>query len=1497
MKAKSVKRTLFAGAIAALNLFAPCAEAKTLFTVAADRPDCRYDVGETVTYTVTATDEKGTPLTDGKVSWSLDNFGSDVIAPRTEVDLAAGNPFRVTGKLPYPGFLRLNLNAADGSSRGWSVAVAPERVRVSSPRPADFDAFWDAAVARLAREVSLDPQVERVEEKSKGAFDYYEVSFATFGGRVYGFLTVPKDKSRKYPALVTVPGAGPYHNGSWYGSGDRVSLMMNVLPFKPNRDNAKFTADYETWSSSVVKKFGVRGPYGTAGIAASREDYVYYSVILGINRAVDWLAARPEVDTSRIGYYGGSQGGAFGYFLLGLNRNFTRGAMYVPAMADHLAARQKRLANWPQLLDAQPVAGRAEAERNAPYFDIAHFAPRIRVPVRSLVGLSDTTCPPAGGWCAFNALASKDKAMTTRPGMTHKTDPTLEWNLLVWASGTRPAAFSADGCGLVGGVQPVAAVTSPDGRNEIRLWNDPLAYAVVRDGVEIVAKGEISLKVAGADLRDLAKAKKPTVTRRAQTGAEPSPVYKKAKLDLAGAFAKADFGDWGVELAARDDGVAYRFYTAKSGQVVVADEKADVRIPSDAKCWYGETWRFGEEEAIPRSATFVSIGPVGTIIYPPFVAQVGGTTLAVTESDVYDYPILNFTKALDGAELEAKLAGFPKRTFNSNGKDDTGERRSRWVKVGEHEDFLVKTTGSRTFPWRVFLLADEPSRLCEADIVNALARPAAKGRDFSWVKPGKVEWEWWNDWDNKGWKGVTTANYKRFVDFAAKNGVEYILMDEGWSDSLNIWKFNPNVDVPEIIRYGKEKGVGVILWMAWAQVVGDEERVASHFAKLGAKGFKVDFMDRGDAEVERFLWTFAEACRRNKMLIDYHGAHRPTGMSRAYPNVVGYEGVHGLECMKDYKAGWGHFTANDVRACFLRMTAGPIDYTPGAMDNYPIGGYRGNRANPGSEGTRCRQVAMMVIYEAPLQMLCDAPTKYERNAECFAFMSKVPTTWAETKGLGGTPDTMFACARKAKDGAWYAAGMTNADARDFTLDTAFLGAGDWTAEIFRDAADADTEPTHYVRETKPVRAGEKIPFHMAKGGGFAVRFAKAAPSRVAADSAKEKVFAKLKAVAASPNYYWAWTYPWLDHGNWAGDTRLVVEKDGKFLPKPMDEVKLSCGLQKFTGGRRAVVNYADLASLVGTWHSDRYYRVNRAGMTAAIKRQWKEFGGVMVFNWHMDQPYCTNGFRAASYRFKSSGEDRNVVRQILDGTGGSCGTGAIDGKSVRAPAANPRAWFFAQLKDIADFFNGLVDEDGRKIPVILRYPHECDGSWFWWGRTWCTADEFRRLCRMEADYLREKCGPDQILFAYTPDRTWKDFGKEGDSENTFLAYYPGDAYVDIIGIDDYSIGNGNDEQVKANFDETVRKLRLLTAFADERGKVASISESGGNKKRDDFWGWLHRAATAEGVKIAFANTWAGEYGSLPATADSEKDERAFAARPQVLMEGSGLREVPLGVTR
>ena len=660
-------------------------------------------------------------------------------------------------------------------------------------------------------------------------------------------------------------------------------------------------------------------------------------------------------------------------------------------------------------------------------------------------------------------------------------------------------AVAAAGCCLCGFKGPTATAVSPDGRNEIRLWANPLAYEVVRDGVVVVAKTEIGLKVDG---RCLSRGLNATVDSRRVSGVVETPVYKKAKVDLAGNETFVGFADWGVRLAARNDGVAYRFETRMPGKITVNCEKAAVTVPDeDATCSFGYGYRFGCEETVPLTckAGEIETGKEANrqYVHLPFVYGVGGKCVAVTESDVCDYPIweLKRVPGEGGVAFGSVFAGWPKSQYHAaTGKSwsELKELKSggRWVKVREHADYLVETDGCRSFPWRTFVLGDAPADFCSADIVYALARGKA-AHDFSWVKPGKVAWDWWNAWDNKGEKnGCNTAMYKRFIDFAAKTGVEYVILDEGWSEKLNIWKFHPNVDVPEIVRYGNEKGVGIILWMAWAQVFGDEARVASHFAKLGAKGFKVDFMDRGDARCERFLWEFAEECAKNRMLVDYHGAHRPTGMSRAYPNVLNYEGVHGLECMK-----WFHnnedFMDNDVKQFFIRMTAGPMDYTPGAMDNYPLGQYKGSNVNPGSAGTRCRQMAMMAAYEAPLQMLCDAPTKYERNMECFRFMAATPVVWDDTVGLGGCPDSFAAVARKAKDGSWYAAAINNKDARTYVLDTSFLGEGTWKVEAFRDAEDAATAPQHYVHETgNAVRAGEKLVYRMAPGGGFVVRFSK-----------------------------------------------------------------------------------------------------------------------------------------------------------------------------------------------------------------------------------------------------------------------------------------------------------------------------------------------------------------------------------------------------------------------
>ena len=398
--------------------------------------------------------------------------------------------------------------------------------------------------------------------------------------------------------------------------------------------------------------------------------------------------------------------------------------------------------------------------------------------------------------------------------------------------------------------------------NEIRLYEGPLAYEITSGGKTVVPKTVIGIELDGKCLRDA----KSTGTGDCSGACHglvkrETPVYKKGSVEQgAGAFATAGFtGGFEVQLAARADGVAWRFVLKNAA--TVGFENASLTVPAGARCWFNRTGAtsWGNEETTPEFADAEKLpDDGGKIFYLPFVYSVDGKTVAVTETDLHGYPIWNFgkvEKAEGGMKLSPAMEKYPKATERVGGWGDKKGLKTggRWVRITGFDNFLVKTEGPFALPWRTFVIADAPSKLCEADIVYALATPP--DGDFSWVKPGKVAWDWWNCFDNcriPANGGCNTKTYERFIDFAAKTGVEYVIFDEGWSESLNIWKFHKDVDVPHLIKYANDKGVGIILWMAWAQVYGEEAKVAEHFAKLGAKGFKVDFMDRGDAEV---AWT------------------------------------------------------------------------------------------------------------------------------------------------------------------------------------------------------------------------------------------------------------------------------------------------------------------------------------------------------------------------------------------------------------------------------------------------------------------------------------------------------------------------------------------------------------------------------------------------------------------------------------------------------------------
>ncbi len=407
--------TMFVVACAAFSAFAAKIE------VAQDRPDALYRVGQEAVFTIAVKGDDGALLKEGYAKWTLDNFGTKRFGSG-KANLADGNPFTLKGKMDEEGFLRLNVSAHTNSIV-WGVGYDVDRIRQSEPCPADFDAYWTAEKARLEREVPLDPKVTLDTGLSKPTFNCYRVSFATFGGkRVYGFLAVPKDSSKApFRVRVCVPGAGPGVISAGTAP-DEISLVMNVHTFEPEATHAEQKAHMERQNAALAKRFGLPNPKAycsLSGIAESREDYWYHDVMLGINRAVDWVCARSDADLSQVTYTGSSQGGGFGLFLNYLNGHFTKAFVAVCAITGHYGYRQGRQSGWPRLIDGQPAAKRAVAEKNAAYFDGVNFASRIKTPIRFIVGFADNTCPPADVYAAYNVCPSADKAIVNAIGSGH----------------------------------------------------------------------------------------------------------------------------------------------------------------------------------------------------------------------------------------------------------------------------------------------------------------------------------------------------------------------------------------------------------------------------------------------------------------------------------------------------------------------------------------------------------------------------------------------------------------------------------------------------------------------------------------------------------------------------------------------------------------------------------------------------------------------------------------------------------------------------------------------------------------------------------------------------------------------------------------------------------------------------------------------------------------------------------------------------------------------
>ena len=615
-----------------------------------------------------------------------------------------------------------------------------------------------------------------------------------------------------------------------------------------------------------------------------------------------------------------------------------------------------------------------------------------------------------------------------------------------------------------------------------------LQWSVKSAEQQIIAPSAISLQLESGEILGENVKILSSKTEKADNVLAPFNYKKSAITDQYNQLTINFKGDFGIIFRVYNEGVAYRFSTKKKGELLIKNEEANFNFTADYKAFIPYMWDYRDGKIFNSSfeALYKEINiskfASDSLAFLPVLVDVGNNRkVVILEADLEEYPgmYLNINQTHIGFKgvfapypLEAKLGGY-------GGINYIPTRRA---------DYIARVNGTRNFPWRIIVISNHDKELLNIDIVQKLASPS-KIADITWIQPGQVAWDWWNDRnishvDFKA--GMNTPTYKYYIDFAAANKIKYIIIDGGWSEELNLTKIVADINLQEIIDYGSQKGVGVILWATWYAVTQQMDKVFPLYSKMGVKGFKIDFVDRDDQVAVASLYEIAKNAADYHLLVDYHGVFKPTGLQKTYPNVIGYEGVKGLE---NYKWAVEDQPRYVVSIPFIRMMAGPMDYTPGAMRNSNKANYRPINSNPMSQGTRCQQLAMYVVFEAPLQMLSDNPTIYMREQECTDFITSVPVTFDETVPLDGKVGEYLALARK-KGAIWYVGAMTDWAARDLSLDFSFLGAGDFQAVIFKDGINADRDGTDYKKEVIKISSDTKLNIHLAPGGGWAGKIEK-----------------------------------------------------------------------------------------------------------------------------------------------------------------------------------------------------------------------------------------------------------------------------------------------------------------------------------------------------------------------------------------------------------------------
>lgn len=634
-------------------------------------------------------------------------------------------------------------------------------------------------------------------------------------------------------------------------------------------------------------------------------------------------------------------------------------------------------------------------------------------------------------------------------------------------------------------------LSSPNGKIHLTIdIDEAIRYSVAYEGKQLLAPSTISMQLADGTILG----KEPRGTRVQENkyqGHINAVNYRTKGFETAYKELKLRFkGDYGVLFRAYDEGVAYRFFTTFKNDLEILNEQMDLSFDQSYNTYFSYSTNTKEPEAMAFQNLY-SIDPLSKPSQPdnlsflPVTVDYGNELkLTFTEVDLEDYPGMFVHTPQGENSLKASFAKRPVKTM-------IHPYRCQEL-VTERSNLIAQTKGTRPFPWRAFAITTKDSDMPTNNLVYALASPSVI-EDGLWIKPGKAAWEWWNDWGLCGVDfkaGINMDTYKYYIDFAQKNNLEYVVLDEGWYNPKNgdVMTVIPELDLEELVTYAKERNVRLILWVV-ANVLDDKlEEACKHYAEMGIAGFKVDFIDRDDQEAVRMVYRLAEMTAKYKLLIDYHGMYKPTGLNRTYPNVINFEAVFGMEEVK-----WGSnkndMPAYNVTMPYIRMLAGPVDFTPGAMRNSSKVDFKGIYYSPMSQGTRCHQLAMYIVYDSPLTMLCDAPTAYEKEPECTQFIASIPDEIDETRVLQGKMGEYIVTARRCGND-WYIGGMNNWDARDLSLTFDFLEKGNYRAILIKDGINATKRAEDFAQEHFDIDPNGKLNLTMAPGGGFVIRLEK-----------------------------------------------------------------------------------------------------------------------------------------------------------------------------------------------------------------------------------------------------------------------------------------------------------------------------------------------------------------------------------------------------------------------